>query len=179
MAGEAQVGGDRAEKVGGAPAKHILRRRCIDSQRFALFATLLGLLAACVAASWAKDKEISVEELKAKVAAAPEGERPHLCVEIAERQLSQASKLYADGQTEKAEAALSDVASYSETARDVEVQSHKHIKQTEIAVRKMTLKLSDLKHTVTHDEQVAIQNTIDRLQRVRDDLLVTMFPKGG
>ena len=52
-------------------------------------------------------------------------------------------------------------------------------KQSEIAIRKMTRKLADLKHTVSHEEQEQVQNTIDRLQRIRDDLLAAMFPKGG
>ena len=36
-----------------------------------------------------------------------------------------------------------------------------------------------LKHTVSHDDQEQVQNTMERLQRIRDDLLVAMFPKVG
>ena len=67
---------------------------------------------------------------------------------------------------------------YSELARDYAVQSHKHQKQTEIAVRNMTRRLTDIEHLVTHDEEGPIQAAINRLQRVRDDLLMAMFPKG-
>jgi hypothetical protein len=77
-----------------------------------------------------------------------------------------------------AKAALTDVVAFSELARDYAIQSHKHQKQTEIAVRKMARKLNDLKHTVAHDDQPAVQDAIDRLQRVRDDLLLAMFPHG-
>ena len=35
----------------------------------------------------------------------------------------------------------------------------------------MARKLTDLKHAVIHDDQEPVQNAIDRLQRVRDDLL--------
>ncbi len=45
-------------------------------------------------------------------------------------------------------------------------------------MRQMARKLADLKHTVTHDEQSPVQGTIDRLQRVRDDLLAAMFHNG-
>ncbi len=138
-------------------------------------ATLLILSVAGVAIG-AKDS--TVEELKARLASASAGERPHLCVEIAERQLSSADKFYADGDTEKGQAALTDVAVFCETARDNSIQSGKHLKQTEIAVRQMARKLMDLKHTVTHDEQSPVQGTIDRLQRVRDDLLAAMFHNG-
>ena len=42
----------------------------------------------------------------------------------------------------------------------------------------MTRKLNDLKHLVSREDQTAVQNAVDRLQRVRDDLLLAMFPKG-
>ncbi len=123
-------------------------------------------------------KESTVEELKARLVAAAPAERPRLCLEIAERQLSSANTFYAAGNSEKGQTALNDVAVFCESARDNSIQSGKHLKQTEIAVRQMTRKLNDLKHTVTHDEQAAVQGTIDRLQRVRDDLLEAMFHKG-
>jgi hypothetical protein len=124
-------------------------------------------------------RDLSIEELKGRVASTNVGDRPALCLEISERQLDAADKLYSAGDTDKAQAALGDVAQFSELARDYAIQSHKHEKQSEIAVRKMTRKLADLKHAVTHEEQAQIQNTIDRLQHVRDDLLAAMFPNGG
>jgi hypothetical protein len=142
---------------------------------------LIALAAWCAASPAAASpaKDSTVDELKARLVSAPAGDRPRLCIEIAERQLGSANKLYADGLSEKGEAALTDVAVFAESARDNSIQSNKHLKQTEIAVRMMAHKLNDLKHTVTHDEQSAVQNTIDRLQRVRDDLLAAMFHKGG
>jgi hypothetical protein len=124
-------------------------------------------------------RNLTIDELKGRAASAAVGERPALCLEVSERQLKEADQLYASGDNAKAEAALSDVAKYSELARDYAIQSHKHEKQSEIAVRKMTRKLADLKHSVAHDEQKGVQDTIDRLQHVRDDLLAAMFPNGG
>ncbi len=124
-------------------------------------------------------RNVTIDELKGRVAGTRIGERPALCLEISERELNAANQAYAAGDNAKAEAALSDVAAYSELARDYAIQSHKHEKQSEIAVRKMTRKLADLKHTVAHEEQKGVQDTIDRLQHVRDDLLGAMFPNGG
>ena len=135
-------------------------------------------LTAALLASPMSAKEQTVEELKARLSDTSIGDRPQLCLQIAERQLDDADKLYAAVESEKAQADLTDVVAFSELARDYAIQSHKHQKQTEIAVRKMTRKLNDLKHSVSRDEQAAVQNAIDRLQRVRDDLLLAMFPKG-
>jgi len=73
---------------------------------------------------------------------------------------------------------LTDVVAYSELARDYSIQSHKYQKQTEIAVRVMTRKLTEVMHALAHDDQAPVQDAINRLQRVSDDLLAAMFKKG-
>ena len=120
----------------------------------------------------------TLEELKERVANASIADRPALCIHVAERQLDAADRFYVAGDSEKAKAALVDVVAFSELARDYSIQSHKHEKQSEIAIRKMARKLADMKHTVSHEDQEQVQTTIDRLQRIRDDLLAAMFPKG-
>jgi hypothetical protein len=136
-----------------------------------------ALALACPVLIRASTKEPTVEELKARLSSTNIGDRPQLCLQIAERQLVATDKLYAAVESEKAQATLTDVVAFSELARDYSIQSRKHQKQTEIAVRKMARKLADIKHAVTHDDQLAVQNAIDKLERVRDDLLLAMFPK--
>lgn len=128
------------------------------------------------ARGWAK--ELTLEELKERVAGASVADRPPLCIEIAERQEEAAGKLYVAGDVDKAQAALVDVAAFSELARDYAIQSRKHEKQSEIAIRKMARKLSNLKHDFVREDQKQIQDTIDRLEKIRDDLLAAMFPNG-
>ena len=77
-----------------------------------------------------------------------------------------------------AKAALVDVVAFSELARDYAIQSRRHEKQSEIAIRKMARKLGNMKHTVSQEDQAQVQMTVDRLQSIRDDLLAAMFPKG-
>jgi len=138
----------------------------------------LVALAVCCLTTLVIGKDSTLEELKARVSSAPIGDRPHLCMKIAQQQLVSVTKLYETEENEKARAALADVVAFSEQARDASIQARKHQKQTEITVRSMVRKLADLKHTVPHDEQQGVQDAIDRLERVRDDLLLSMFPKG-
>jgi hypothetical protein len=123
--------------------------------------------------------EPTVEELKARLSATSIGDRPRLCLQIAQQQLAVADKLYAGAEDEKAQTALADVVAYSELARDYSIQSHKHEKQTEIAVRGMIRRLTEILHSLAHDDQAPVQDAINRLQHVRDDLLAAMFPKGA
>ncbi len=146
--------------------------------RFWLAVIAVLALSALVGPSLLRGRdEPSVEELKERVANIAVGDRPALCIRICDRQLGDADRLYIAGDSEKARAALADVVAYSELARDYAIQSRKHEKQSEIAIRKMVRKLNDMSHAVSHEDQAQIQNTIDRLQKIRDDLLVAMFPK--
>lgn len=136
----------------------------------------LGLLSLAFASAHTAP---TVEELKARVSAANVGDKARICVEIAEKQLTEADKLYAADDLDKAQQTLTDVVAYSELARDYSIQSKKHQKQTEIAMRNMARKLNDLLHVVAHEEQGPVKEAIGRLERVRDDLLAAMFPKGA
>jgi hypothetical protein len=106
-------------------------------------------------------------------------DRPHLCLHIAEMQMNLADKLYAADDLPKAQTALTDVVAYSEMARDYAIQSRKYQKQTEIAVRAMTRRISDLVHSMPHDYQAPLREALTKLQHVRDDLLTAMFPGGN
>lgn len=122
--------------------------------------------------------EPTVDSLKAKLSSASVGEKPHLCIDIAKMQLTEADKLYSASDIDKAQEALTDVVTYSELARDYAIQSHKYQKQSEIAVRAMTRKLSDIQHSLGSTDQAALKDAVSRLDRVRDDLLNSMFKKG-
>ena len=120
-----------------------------------------------------------MDELKGRIAAATVQERAHLCVQIAQKQLDATEKLYAGAEVEQAQEPLTDVVAYSELARDYSIQSRKYQKQTEIAVREMTRKLNGILHTLGRDEQAPVKDAVSRLEKVRDDLLASMFKKGG
>jgi hypothetical protein len=147
-----------------------LSRMCAALGLMALFALFLQNTALGV--------DPTVDELKARFTNASIGDRPRLGVQIAQRQASETDRLYAADDFQKAQAMLSDVVTYSELARDYAIQSHKYQKQTEIAVRAMTRRLNDLMRTLPKEDQPAVHDAITRLQRVRDDLLAAMFPKG-
>jgi len=138
----------------------------------ALFLTLAASLSTA-------GTEQTVDELKSRVSAANVGDKARLCVQIAEKQLTAADKQFSADELEKAQASLADVVAYSELARDYSIQAHKHQKQTEIAVRTMTRKLNEIWHVVGREDQVSVKEAINRLERVRDDLLAAMFPKGA
>ena len=130
-----------------------------------------------MASSWAK-KEETLEQLKTRAESANLEERASVCVEIAERQLTNADILYTEGNAERARAAVNDVVTYTEKARDAATQSGKRLKPTEIAVRKMAHRLSDIRRTLNFEDQPPVQEAIEHLEKIRTELLSKMFGKG-
>ena len=154
--------------------------RGMEHSRFwRMMAASLVMATLAVPAQLRGAEDPSIEELKARVTNARIADRPPLCLHVSERQLAAAGRFYGAGDIEQAKVALADVVAFSELARDSAIQARKHEKQSEIAIRKLVHKLGDLKHTVSHEDQEQVQDAIDRLQRIRDDLLVAMFPKVG
>lgn len=157
-------------------------RHCIVPKAGALLRVLLCTALPTIfllpLASATPHDEPSVEQLKARVSNASVPDKVHICIQIAEKQLEESKKLYEAGDVEKAQVALTDVTTFSELARDYSIQSKKHEKQTEISVRAMTRKLNGVLHLLGQADQPPVKDAISRLERVRDDLLASMFPKG-
>jgi len=138
------------------------------------------LYAACLAlpgVSFGLVQDPAIDALKDRLPHAPPQDRSNLCLQIAHLQLMQAAAFYTNNDPQKAEAALADVAQYSERGGNAAIQSRSHEKQTEISIRRMIRRLADLKHEAVREDQPAIQSAIDKLERVRDSLLAAMFPK--
>jgi len=138
---------------------------------------ILALVLAVTAIALAV-KEPSLDELIARANAAPVKDQPSLYVEIAERQLKSADELYIAGNVEEARKSVSDIVTYSEKAHDAAIQSGKKVKSVEMAVRKMSHKLNDVKRTLNFEDQAPVGEAADQLQKLADDLLTYMFRKG-
>jgi len=122
--------------------------------------------------------EPTLPELIKRADSAPLGDRPSLYLEIAERQLKAADDLYKAGKVDDAGADVGEVVTYSERAHDAAVRSGKRLKNTEIALRKMSHRLRDIKRTLSFEDQTPAEAAAERLQSLADDLLAHMFGKG-
>jgi hypothetical protein len=138
--------------------------------------TLICVLFLATLAALARTDE-TLEQLKARVDSASPDDRIKISLEIAERQVAAANKLFTDGNVEAAQAAVEEVALYAEKAREAAIATDHRLKDTEIAARKMARRLEDIKRTVAFEDQPAIDKTVKRLEEVRTALLARMFSK--
>jgi hypothetical protein len=147
------------------------------TQRITIGLALMLAVAGQISWSWYKD--LSLEQLKARVETARPDERANLCVQISERQVEAADKFYTEGNVDAAQAALGDVVSYSQKAVDAASQTGHKLKNTEIALRKMSHRLIDIKRTLAYENQAAVQSAADTLEKLRTDVLNRMFGKSA
>ncbi len=136
----------------------------------AIWMLLFAFTAGTVAA-----RDETIDELKSRAQNAPPQDRPHLRIRIAELQLRNADKLYKEGDVEHARAAVDEIVTYSEQARDSAVETKKHLKNVEITVRKIAERLRDIKRTLALEDQPPIDQAVQRLEEVRTSLLKRMF----
>jgi hypothetical protein len=120
----------------------------------------------------------TLQELLARAESARIEDQPHLYTELAQHELKSADELYTAGKVDDARAAVKNLLTYSDKARDSSTQTGKRLKDTEIAMRKMAEKLRDMKRAVTFEEQGPLQAAADHLENLRTDLLSHMFGKG-
>jgi Flp pilus assembly protein TadB len=145
------------------------------------------LLLAFAALGWAwgqgkdqsndQSKDQSAAELQSRIESARPEDCPALCIQAAQSRLRHADTLYTEGKIEQARAAVGDVVTYSQKARDAAIQSRKHMKNVEIAVRKMAARLRDIKRTLNFEDQPPVEHAILSLEDVRTALLKEMFKK--
>lgn len=119
--------------------------------------------------------EEPLDQLKARAAAAKPGDQPKLFLQIAERDLKLASDLYNHGDIDKGRATVEDLATSCESATTAARESGKHLKQSEVKMREIARRLDALKKTLSFDDRPPVQAAIDRLEKLRTELLARMF----
>jgi len=139
-----------------------------------LLIIVVVLLAALAGAS---DKQESIESLKARADQAHPKQQVELFTRIAERQLDSVDHAYNGGTVRDAREALADVVTYSVKAAHVASGSGKRMKQTEIALRKISERLEAIRKTLEVDDRPPLADAIQKIESARSELLNRMFRK--
>ena len=142
--------------------------------RIALRGALVLAVAGLALAQAAPDR---VAHLKAKAATANPVDQEKLFLEIVRAEFDAAKAAFASGNAQQAQGALADLEDYAQRAARLAVDHRKRLKNTEIELRKVSDRLKNLKPTLTFEERVPVQNTIDHLEKLRTDLMSTMFSR--
>ena len=125
----------------------------------------------------------SLPALKTRADAAHGGEQAKLCLEYAHRLLEDANALFTNGDVDKGQGEVGEVVEYSRKAADAASTSGKHLKQTEIDLRKLAKRMKDIAATLAVEDRPPLLKAVDDIEQIRADLLTRMFgpqaePKG-
>jgi tetratricopeptide (TPR) repeat protein len=121
--------------------------------------------------------------LKARADAAHGADQAKLCLEYAHRLLEDANTLFTNGDVDKAQGEIAEVVEYSRKAADAASTSGKHLKQSEIELRKLSKRMHDIAETLAVEDRPPVLKAVEDIEEVRSDLLAKMFgpqaePKG-
>ncbi len=125
----------------------------------------------------------STAQLKAHADAAGGAEQAKLCLEYAHRQLADADNLFNQGDVEKGQAEIREVVEYAHKAANAAAASGKHLKETEIDLRKLAKRMHDVGESLDLDNREPVRKAVEEIEQIRSDLMVRMWgpqaePKG-
>ena len=125
----------------------------------------------------------SPAELKARADAATGGTQARLCLEYAHVQLAAADNLFNQGDVEKGQADIREVVDYAHKAASAASASGKHLKETEIDLRKLSKRMHDIGESLAFEDRDPVRKAVEEIDQIRSDLMVRMWgpqaePKG-
>lgn len=123
----------------------------------------------------AKEPE-TIDQLKARAAAAEQKKQPELYSRLAKMQLESANDVY-ETHADVARNLISDSADSAEKAATASIKSRKREKKTEIELRELAKRMDDIARTWAFDDRDPIKTAIQRVESARSKLLDRMFQK--
>jgi hypothetical protein len=125
----------------------------------------------------------STADLKSRADSAGGSEQVKLCLEYAHRQLTEANNQFNQGEVEKGQATIREVVEYAHKAANAAAASGKHVKETEIDLRKLAKRMHDIGASLAFEDREPVNKAVDEIEQIRSDLMVKMWgpqaePKG-
>ena len=143
-----------------------------------MLAMVTGLGPLSMQPAAAKETE-SLEKLRERAEAAKGGDRAKLFMQAAERGVEEANHNFESGSVEQGQGQIKQAVSDADEATDAARTSGKRLKKTELDLRKLVRRLSDIERTLSVDDRPPVHEAVERLQELDRALLDRMFGRGG
>ena len=125
----------------------------------------------------------SAADLKARADSSTGADQAKFCLEYARLQLTAANALFNQGNTEKGQADIREVVDYAHKAANAASAAGKHVKETEIDLRKLAKRMHDIGESLAFEDREPVRAAVDEIEQIRSDLMIKMWgpqaePKG-
>jgi hypothetical protein len=134
----------------------------------------LAVMVACCAAQEAP-KEDPVSRLRQFADKSNGGDCARYSVAYAQLLAEVGNKQYAEGKIDEAEKLIRQLGQYAARGAQCSMESRKHEKDTEINLRKLSRRLSDLEKTLSFEDRALVREQTYNIDRLREKLLTNMF----
>ena len=118
----------------------------------------------------------TIDELRTRAASADKHKQTELYAELAKRELEEADSIY-NNDAEKAKSLFGDSAKDAEIASQASLESNHRLKQTEISLRELEHRMSDVRRNWAFEDRAALDPSIQKVETARTKLLDRMFQK--
>lgn len=131
------------------------------------------LLLISVAAVVAQDEPLGKVQRLADTAQG--GDCARYCLEASRQMADMSDRLYTDGKVDEAEQMMRQAGDYAERGTHCSIQSRKHEKDTEIALRKLSMRMSAISRTLASEDRPVVDAEMQRVDKLRFSVLSAMF----
>lgn len=119
----------------------------------------------------------TLEQLRERAAQAKIEDHPKLYTKIADIEFKEVDRLFEEGDSPGAHKVLATLVEDCEKAAKASLSTRKHMKKTEISLRKISEELGQIIKTIEFESRPPVQTAIERIETVRNELLTAMFSK--
>ncbi|HEX8927154.1 MAG TPA: hypothetical protein VF786_15245 [Terriglobales bacterium] len=138
-------------------------------KRVLLFALVVALIATAAA------QQDPLRRLQQIADSSNGGDCARYSVALASRLVEIADKQYEDGKVSDAEQSIKLTGHYAERGALCSIQSRKHEKDTEIGLRKLSKRLTDIEKSLAFEDRPLLRQQTQNIDRLREQLLTSMF----
>lgn len=135
----------------------------------------LLLLVLRIAAFAAPADKPNLQALRARADAAQGHICAEVCLEAAQALVEDSDKQFTDGHPDVGHQEITDAVEYAGKATKGSIQSNKRQKKTEISLRKLSRRMTEIRQTLAIDDRPPVDELIKSVEKMRTDLLMSMF----
>ena len=115
--------------------------------------------------------------LRQRAQAAQGGDRAHLYIQVAQREVEEANAKFNAGEADRAQTQVKEAVRDAETSVETAITTQKRLKQTELSLHELARRLADIERAVSLDDRPPLKQAVEKLHQLDRRMLEDMFRK--
>ena len=116
-------------------------------------------------------------DLRKRAESSEGGDRAKLYLELAHQEIEEADAKFTAGDADRAQVEVTQAIADAQAATHASMETHKRMKQTQIAMHELARRLDGIEHSLTAEDRPPVKAAVEKLQGMATELLETMFKR--